>query len=54
MTAKRTRAKTDQLAKTYWLITTAPVLQAIQERTAMWVRNIGFGMLCCFSDEQPI
>jgi len=26
MTAKRTHAKMEQLAKTYWLITTAPVL----------------------------
>jgi len=26
MTAKQTRAKTEQLAQTYWLITTARVL----------------------------
>ena len=35
MTATQTRAKTEQLAKIYWLITTALVLQAIQEKTAL-------------------
>jgi len=35
MTARQTRAKTEQLAKIFWLITTALVLQAIQEKTAL-------------------
>jgi len=52
MIANQTRAKTEQLAKTHWLITSARVLQAIQERTAVRARNISLEIMCFFSDEQ--
>ena len=54
MIANQTRAKTEQLAKTHWLITSARVLQVILERTAVWVRNISIEIVCFFSDEHTI
>jgi len=52
MIANQTRAKTEQLAKTHWLIISARVLQAIQERAAVWVRNISLEILCSQMSKQ--